>query len=99
MRFFSNSKFKKAIPQDLKLFMHGRGNKERQDSVSLKILNDRAKHQERISSVFTTDELVNKLKKRGLGLKKKQKNIYSLIADKDVIDNKRTYTGAGMFFL
>ena len=57
-------------------FMHGRGNRERRDSVTDDILMERKAHQNRLSSMSVSDAFVKSLQARGLGKKKKLNNFY-----------------------
>ena len=89
-----------ATPADSDLLglMHGRGNRERRDSVTRDMLEDRRAHQERLS----TDEvvarvpaaLVKSLEKLGLGSKKRKGQVYRSNSFGSSLDRANT-TGAG----
>lgn len=71
----------KSAPPELAALMHGRKNRERRDSVTCDILEDRRAHQELLQSPAVSSrvplELLASLSKAGLGSKKRKSQVYS----------------------
>jgi hypothetical protein len=65
-------KFSSQIDEDLSVYLQGRKNRERKDSVTKKILFDRKNHQERLGKFEISFDLINKIKNVGLGSKKRK---------------------------
>lgn len=95
------SKFTGEPSTELKEMMHGRKGKERKDSVTLEILNERYIFRERIRTQIvdskTIDEkLLEYLDDHGLGSKRKRPLVYTKLPVTLTHHNdKKTLTGAG----
>ena len=103
-RFASTSKGKELDPE-LKAYMHGRGNRERRDSVTNAILLERHKHMERIKRLPIYLSLLRDLEP-GLGDRKRKHQVYaptkSLMFGGGSAGNqdiKKTNSGAGNVFI
>eukprot|EP00605_Chrysophyceae_sp_TOSAG23-4_P000357 GSChrysophyteH1.ASY1.ANO1.404.1 assembled CDS len=64
---------KTKVSDELLSYMHGRG-KERRDSVTVEMLQDRKRHARRCESLEVPSDLVSELRAYGLGSKRKRKN-------------------------
>lgn len=78
-------------------YMHGRGNRERRDSISPEMLSDRMTHQERLSTIRVTSEQLRKIQRLGLGQKQRINNVYLKTANYFTADSRKTTTAAGGF--
>ena len=67
------------LSENFKKVLHGRKGKERNDSITLEILNERIRHQERIKFLSKDGTLFDYLEKHGLGKKKKNFKVYNNI--------------------
>ena len=86
------------IKPDLAKFMHGRGNRERRDSVTNAILKERQLHLERLSRLPVDASLVKTLDQEGLGTRKRKHMVYAPInsaAARESNGVRRTNSGAG----
>ena len=98
----STSKASTKFNPKLQEFMHGRGNKERRDSVTDTILLERQNHLKRIRRLPLDQALVKSLDAQGLGDKKRKHQVYapvkSLMYGDGSIGNqglRKTNSGAG----
>lgn len=90
----------RAADADLSHLMHGRKNRERRDSVTREILEERRDHQERLRLVRDVPaQLVRSLAKAGLGSKKRRNLVYSnnVSSGSSLAGSHKTLTGAGGF--
>jgi hypothetical protein len=62
---------------ELKQYMHGRKNSERADSVTTTMLQQRKEHLNRLESISVSECTVKRLKKMGLGSKRKKYQVYN----------------------
>eukprot|EP01041_Mallomonas_annulata_P005462 gene5462-10981_t len=85
------------ISEELQAMMHGRRNKERRDSVTPEILNERLMHQKRITELPSDERLVQYLETHGLGVKRRRAQVYQKILSFSPSLDKKTTTGAGGF--
>jgi hypothetical protein len=94
-----------TLRDDLKKFMHGRGNRERRDSVTNEILLERQRHLRRLEYLEVDPALVSELKARGMGKRRRNHQIYSSVSDPSPFDDspsgfqqvRKTNSGAGGF--
>lgn len=100
----SGTKFE-DLPEHLLGAVHGNNRKkERMDSVTPGILRDRVRHMKRLEAIEPSVEVIDRLKKLGLGNKRKKNHVFNKVSDKQnlhfIAENetrKRTLTGAGGF--
>jgi hypothetical protein len=88
------------IPEELMKFMHGRNKKERTDSVSVKMLENRRDHLTRCAEMDVPMTLLSRLEALGLGTKRRRHNVFSKVTAKALIngtemEDKLTATAAG----
>jgi hypothetical protein len=76
VRSFSEIK-EKHLDENLKKYMHGRGNRERRDSVTNTILLERHEHLERIRRLPVEESILNVLRAEGLGDRKRKHQVYA----------------------
>jgi hypothetical protein len=87
----------KAIPEDLSEFSTGRGRRDRIDSITLKILNDRKRHHERLLATPSFPSITDLLEDNGFGVKTRVRGTYEL--NNARLDDYYTRTGAGKVLL
>lgn len=90
------------LPEDLSELMHGRKNRERRDSITREILEDRFAHQERLQSDVMMNRvplsLVRSMEQSGLGAKRRRNQVFSNNVGSQVSQTShKTLTGAGGF--
>ena len=66
-----------GLNKELMKYMHGRGNRERRDSVTNHILRERELHLLRLRHFPVDAEVVKSLKKEGLGHRRRKHQVYS----------------------
>lgn len=86
---------KEPLHPELLPFMHGRGNRERRDSVTNEILWERMQHAKRISRLPVNQAVVRTLEAEGLGDKRRKHQVYAHVSDRAPVSNKKTNSGAG----
>ena len=89
-----------TIPEELMSFMHGRNKKERMDSVSVEMLENRRDHLTRCAEVDVPLVLLSRLEGLGLGSKRRRHNVFSQVTAKALnnnidLEDQHTATAAG----
>lgn len=94
---------RRALNEDLKVYMHGRGNRERNDSVTNEILYERHLHIQRLNRLPAESDIVQTLTSSGLGDKKRKHQVYASVCSMmhgggsyNNAGYKKTNSGAGM---
>lgn len=96
VRFFSvGNNIGKRLNTELTEFMHGRGYKERRDSITNEILFERSLHLKRLESIEFDSITSKSLGKQGLGKKGRRNQVYAPVSDKIRTLNRKTNSGAG----
>ena len=86
----------RSLQEDLTKFMHGRGNRERRDSVTNEILWERQQHLKRLSRLPANQALVRSLEDEGLGSRRRKHQVYAHITVREPgVIRKKTHSGAG----
>jgi len=94
------TKTPRPLHGDLVKFMHGRGNRERRDSVTNEILWERQQHMKRLGRLPANQALVRALEDEGLGSRRRKHQVYSHITVHEPgVIKKKTNSGAGGFAL
>ena len=91
------AKTPRPLHDDLVKFMHGRGNRERRDSVTNEILWERQQHIKRLGRLPANEAIVRTLEDEGLGSRRRKHQVYSHITVHEPgVIKKKTNSGAGM---
>jgi len=91
------TKAPRPLHDDLVKFMHGRGNRERRDSVTNEILWERQQHMKRLGRLPASPALVRSLEDEGLGSRRRKHQVYSHITVHEPgVIKKKTNSGAGI---
>ena len=95
---------RKSLKVELTEYMHGRGNRERRDSVTNEILRERELHLLRLGGLYADPIIVRAMKMEGLGHKRRKHQVYA--SKRPTFDDqmgsgkpgvRKTNSGAGMF--
>lgn len=93
------AKTPRPLHEDLVKFMHGRGNRERRDSVTNEILWERQQHIKRLGRLPANEAIVRALEDEGLGSRRRKHQVYSHITVHEPgVIKKKTNSGAGMLW-
>lgn len=85
-----------SIPEDLQVFQKGRGRSERADSVTLKMLEERKRHHEKMLKINPLPSNIAALEEQGFGRKRRLPNLYkNLMGRSPWEDEHHEATGAG----
>lgn len=86
----------RSLHEDLTKFMHGRGNRERRDSVTNEILWERQQHLKRLCRLPANPAIVRTLEDEGLGSRRRKHQVYAHITvHQPGVIRKKTNSGAG----